>query len=193
MSPLLGYDTILPPPFTGILLRLPTLWAAAVFRHGWTQNRRGLRVFVRCGYSGKWNMSETTGRLRPRHRQPGVPPEGATHRSPQPGRGRSVGCAAAANSPEKSPFFRPFLRIWVKSTLFQMWTAAGTFHFPKWAGFKLVPVIAHTLPGRRKLRRFYFCWHNTSGKIFSMNWETAQSSPSTHNRFILTWFLKCVD
>lgn len=66
---------------------------------------------LRCGYSGKWNMSETTGRLRPRHRQPGVPPEGAAHRSLQPGRGRSVGCAAAANSPEKSPFLRPFLRI----------------------------------------------------------------------------------
>lgn len=61
------------------------------------------------------------GRLRPRHRQPGVPPEGPAHRSPQPGRGRSVrraGAAAAAaaaaaeaNSPGKPPLLRPFLHI----------------------------------------------------------------------------------
>lgn len=170
MSPLLGYDTILPPPFTGILLRLPTLWAAAVFRHGWTQNRRGFYASS-CAAATLGNGTRlrrlagsalVTGSLPFLRRGQ---PTGALSQE----EGGPSACAAAANTPEKSPFLRPFLCVWVKSTLFQMWTAAGTFHFPKWAGFKLVPVIAHTLPGRRKLRRFYFCWHNTSGNLFLMN------------------------
>lgn len=69
---------------------VPPLSAAVCRRRGWTQNRCGLRVSGCRGYSGKWSMSETAGRLRPRHGQPGVPPEGPAHRSPQPGRGRSV-------------------------------------------------------------------------------------------------------
>lgn len=57
--------------------------------------------FARLRPTGKWSESGTAGRLRLRHRQPGVPPEGPAHRSPKPGRGRSARRAAAAAAAAK--------------------------------------------------------------------------------------------
>lgn len=57
-SLLLGYETSLPPPFTGILLRLLSNWTVAVKLScgGWRGVQRG-------GLFQKWNMSDSSSAL----------------------------------------------------------------------------------------------------------------------------------